>query len=110
MIEDPGNRTRLIAKVTMYGADPGNRRYELVTELTEVLPPPAEPEYIRDRNGKYVTYTDQRKVISGAKEGYVYRSYRVTYTDNAETEREYLYTDTYSAQPEKIYVGVKNRK
>ena len=55
-------------------------------------------------------YKDEQKIVSPAKEGYVYKSYRITYVSNRETDREYLYTDTYKAQPEKIYVGVKNRE
>ena len=107
---DPSNKKRLIAKVTLYGEDLGDIRYELVSELTETILPPIEPQYIKDKNKEYVIFTDEQKVVSQAKEGYVYKSYRVTYVDNRETEREFLYTDTYNPKPEKIYVGIYSRE
>ncbi len=110
VVPDPSNKKRLVAKVTLYGEDLGDVRYELATELTETLLPPIEPQYIKDKNGEYVKYKDEQKIVSPAKEGYVYKSYRITYVSNRETDQEYLYTDTYKAQPEKIYVGVKNRE
>lgn len=110
VITDPSNKKRLIAKVTLYGEDLGDTRYELVSELTETILPPIEPQYIKDKNKEYVTFTDEQKVVSQAKEGYVYKSYRVTYVNNQETAREYLYTDTYNPKPEKIYVGIYSRE
>ncbi len=109
VITDPSNKKRLIAKVTLYGEDLGDVRYELVSELSETLLPPIEPQYIKDKNKEYVIFTDEQKVVSQAKEGYVYKSYRVTYVNNRETDREFLYTDTYNPKPEKIYVGIYSR-
>ena len=108
--EDPSNKKLLIAKVTLYGEDLGDTKYELVSELSETILPPIEPQYIKDRNREYVTYTDEQKKVADAKEGYVYKSYRVTYVNKQETAREYLYTDTYNPKPEKIYVGVSKRE
>ncbi len=107
--QDPSNKKRLIAKVTIYGQDMGDVRYELTSEVVEVLPAPFEPEYVKDTNGTYVTYRDQQESVSKAKEGYVVKSYRVEYTGNVETGRMELYTDTYKPKAERIYVGVKNR-
>ena len=87
----------------------GDVRYELKSELVEVLSPPLEPEYIKDKKGEYVTYTDQQKSIP-AQDGYVYKSYRLKYVANILTEREELYTDRYEPKAEKIYVGVKTRE
>ena len=110
VITDPSNKKRLIAKVTLYGEDLGETRYDLISELTETILPPIEPQYIKDKNKEYVIFTDEQKVVAQAKEGYVYKSYRVTYVNDRETAREYLYTDTYNPKPEKIYVGIYSRE
>ena len=110
VLEDPTNNNRLICKVTIYGIDMENVRYELTADCIEVLDPPLEPQYIKDKNAEYVKYTDQQKKVSDAKEGYVYKSYLIKYVDNIEVERKELYTDTYKAQAEKIYVGVSPRE
>ncbi len=106
---DPSNKKRLIAKVTMYGADMGDVRYEIETELVEEIEPPTDPVYIKDKKAEYVTYTDQQKSVSKAQKGYVYNSYRVEYVGNVVNNRVLLYTDTYDAKPERIYVGVTKR-
>ena len=106
---DPSNKRRLIAKVTMYGADMGDVRYEIDCKTVQELDPPEKPTYIKDKDATYVTYTDQEKSVSKAKPGYVVESYRVRYEGNVETERVLLYTDTYEAKPERIYVGVTKR-
>ena len=93
--KDPSNRKRLIAKVSMYGQDMGDVRYEIVSEITETLPAPFNPVYIKDTNGTYVTYKDQQESVTKAKEGYVVKSYRLKYEGIDLTERKELYTDRY---------------
>lgn len=107
--EDPGNRRRKIAKVSLYGEDLGDTRYELVTEVVSELEPPDEPKYVKDTEGTYVTYTDQQKSVKG-EPGYVVKSYRYEYTGNVLTDRTDLATDVYDAKPERIYVGVTKRE
>lgn len=107
--QDPTNKKRLIAKVTIYGQDMGDVRYELDSEIVETIPAPFNPVYIKDTNGTYVTYKDQQESVTKAKEGYVVNGYLVQYTGNTQTDRKLLYTDTYEAKPERIYVGVKDR-
>lgn len=107
--KDPSNRRRLIAKVMIYGADMGDVRYEIECKTVRELDPPEKPSYIKDKEGTYVTYTDQQKSVSKAKPGYVVESYRVRYSGNTEIDRTMLYTDTYEPKPERIYVGVKRR-
>ena len=107
--QDPSNKKRLIAKVTIYGEDMGDVRYELESEIVETIPAPFNPVYIKDTNGTYVTYKDQQESVTKAKEGYVVNGYLVQYTGNTQTGRKLLYTDTYEAKPERIYVGVKDR-
>lgn len=107
--EDPSNKKRLIAKVSIYGQDMGNIRYELETELVETLPAPFNPVYVKDTSATYVVYKDQEESVSKAKEGYVVKSYRVKYEGSVQTARDLLYTDTYEPKPERIYVGTKDR-
>ena len=106
---DPGNKKRQIAKVSMYGQDMGDMRYELESEIIETLPAPFEPEYVKDTNGTYVTYKDQQQSVSKAKEGYIVNSYRIAYSGSIPTEKKLLYTDTYEPKAERIYVGTRSR-
>ena len=108
--KDPSNKNRKICKVSIYGADLGNVRYELVAEVTDTLFAPSEPKYIKDTKGEYVTYKDQQKSVAKAKDGYIVKSYRLEYIGDILTDRKELFTDRYEPQAEKIYVGVKNRE
>ena len=107
--QDPSNKRRLIAKVSMYGADMGDVRYEIECKTVEEIDPPETPTYIKDKNAEYVTYTDQQKSVSKAQPGYVVESYRVKYVGGREEERALLYVDTYEPKAERIYVGVTKR-
>ena len=82
---------------------------EIETKTVQEIDPPENPVYVKDKEGTYVTYTDQQKSVSKPKPGYVVESYRVKYAGNTETERTILYTDTYDPKPERIYVGVNRR-
>lgn len=106
---DPANRKKLICKVSIYGESLGNVTYGMETRTVQVLDPPTEPERRKDTSHTYVTYKDEEKQVSSAKEGYVVESYRVTYVDGVETDRTLLYTDTYKARAAVIYVGTKSR-
>ena len=107
--QDASNKKRLNATVAIYGRDMGDVRYDIESEVTETLPAPFNPVYRKDTNGTYVTYKDQQKSVSAAKEGYVVKSYLVEYTSGVQTNRKLLYTDRYEAKAEVIYVGVKDR-
>ena len=109
MQQDPSNKKRLIAKVTMYGADMGDVRYEIECKTVQEIDPPENPVYVKDKEAAYVTYTDQQKSVAKAKPGYVVESYRVKYSGNTELERVMLYSDTYEPKAERIYVGVTKR-
>lgn len=104
----PQNKRRFIAKVCIYGPDLEGVTYALETQTTQVLKP-SDPVVTKDKEGKYVTYTDQQETISKAKDGCVVDSYRVKYLNGTEVERTFLYTDTYKARPEQIMVGVTER-
>ena len=107
--QDASNKKRLNATVAIYGRDMGDVRYDIESEVTETLPAPFNPVYRKDTNGTYVTYKDQQKSVSAAKEGYVVKSYLVEYTSGVQTNRKLLYTDRYEAKAEVIYVDVKDR-
>ncbi len=107
--QDSTNKKRLNATVAIYGSDMGDVRYEMESEIVETLPAPFKPEYKKDTNGTYVTYKDQQKSVSAAKEGYVVNCYLVEYTSGELTNRKLMYTDRYEPKGEVIYVGVKDR-
>lgn len=107
--QDPSNKKRLNTTVAIYGKDMGDVSYKLESEITETIPAPFKPVYKKDTNGTYVTYKDQEKSVSAAREGYVVKSYLVEYTSGVETGRKLLYTDRYNEKAEVIYVGVKDR-
>ena len=89
---DPQNKKRLIARVIIYGEDMGDTRYELETVEVETLPCLLQPRYV-----------SSKEETAKAKEGHVVDSYRVEYTNGAETDRIKLFRDTYDPKPEKIY-------
>jgi vancomycin resistance protein YoaR len=92
VLNDPSNKNRLMAKVSIYGADTGNEKYTLETETVEVLPSILEPVYVSEKES-----------AANAKDGCIVNSYRVTYTDGVMTNRELLFKDTYNPKPAKIY-------
>ena len=92
VMTDPSNKKRLVAKVSIYGEDLGNVRYDLVTELVETLPSIMDPVYVKDKDS-----------VAKAKDGCIVNSFRVQYTDGVVTEKLFLFKDTYKPKPEKIY-------
>ncbi len=106
---DKTNKKRLNATVAIYGLDMGDVSYKLESEITQTLPAPFSPVYKKDMNGTYVTYKDQQKSVTPAKEGYVVDCYLVEYTAGVQTNRKLIHTDRYDEKAEVIYVGVKSR-
>ncbi len=104
------DKSKKVCLVSIYGENLGSGvTYDIVTNTVEILAPPEEPEYVKDTKHEYTTYVDQEYVYRKAKEGCVVESYRVKYVNGVETERTYLYTDTYKAKSEIIYVGTLER-
>ena len=107
------SRTRknyLETQVVIYGKDMGGTTYDIRSERVGVLVASGGPKIIKDKEGKYATYTDERVSVSDPKEGYQYNTYRVEYTNGKQTDITQIgKTCTYEPQPEKIYVGVKKR-
>ncbi len=106
----PGNRNRLITKVTIYGQPlEEGVKYDFATE-EEILPAPVEPEIRPDNKGEYVVYVDEPPYeFQTAKDGVKVSSYRVKYVNGQEVERVFLATDTYPARQQILYTGVTIR-
>ena len=91
----------------------GTRKTEhfLLESIVEEIPAPQEPVYVRDREGRYATYTDERVPVSGAKTGYSVRVERVALDgDGQEIGRKVVSEDVYEAAAPMIYVGVTERE
>ena len=74
------------------------------------IPAPADPVYVRDREGRYALYTDEQVKVSDAQPGYRSVTKRIRMDGNgAERTRETISEDTYEAVPERIYIGAKER-
>ncbi|MFH1512240.1 MAG: VanW family protein [Bacillota bacterium] len=110
VLTDPANRKRLLCEVRIYGMDLGDISYNLETEIVQVLQPPAEPEYIEDKEALYVTYIDEYKIVSEAAVGYVVDTYLVTLQNGVQIAREKITRSTYGARATKVYTGVTPRQ
>ncbi len=86
------------------------KRYALESDVQE-LPMIEEPVYVRDREGKYATYTDERVPVSDALPGYTANVVRITLDGSgSEISREHISENTYEAAPPMIYVGMQERE
>ena len=106
--KSPSNKRRLICEVRIYGQSLGDITYQLDAQTVEVIPKPLIPETKKDKDGDYVTYTDETHTVEG-REGYVVDAYLLTCQKGHVINREKLYTDTYPAKADTIYTGVKER-
>jgi len=98
-----------MAEITIIG-EPLAQRYALES-LCEETGTITEPVYVRDREGRYATYADERVPVGEALEGYAASVYRVTLDDaGQEIAREVISEDAYDAVPPMIYVGVTQRE
>ena len=88
---------------------PLNQRILLSSDIAEI-PAPDEPVFIRDRDGKYAVYTDERVQGSQALPGFRAITTRVrSDSEGNETGREVISEDVYEPIPARIYVGVQER-
>lgn len=104
---NPNNRKRYIAKCDIYGADLEGTSYELVSEMVEEIP--FEQKTVRDKDKKYVQYTDETQVVTTGRIGYVYNTYRITKVNGVEVSKDFLFDSTYKKRDEVTYVGTSTR-
>ena len=80
-------------------------RYALVSQPLETMTP-TEPVYVRDSEGRYATYTDERVPVLEAMTGYTSLVERVTLDEEGNAiARETISEDEYDPIPQAIYVG-----
>lgn len=96
-------------EIMLIGEELG-RRYALES-LSDETGTIQEPVYVRDREGKYATYTDERVPVSEALPGYAADVERVTLDgEGNEIAREIVSHSEYEAAPPMIYVGMTERE
>ena len=101
-----GQRTRLVTRVTIYGAYMGDGvSYDFATEL-ETIPASTEAQIVLDKEGTYCYYETEEYEYQKAKDGTKVTSYQVKYVNGVEESRVYLDTDTYNPKQQILYVGV----
>ena len=95
-------------ELQLIGAQP-QARYQLACTVEE-LAAPEEPVYVRDSEGRYATYTDERVPVGEAQAGYAVTVERVTLDgDGGELARETVGEDCYEPVAATVYVGVTER-
>lgn len=96
-------------EVQIIGA-PLGARYALASQV-QALPAPEEPVYVRDSEGLYATYADERVPVSEAREGARAQVDLVTLGENGEEiARERIGTDEYAPVAQAVYVGIRQRE
>ena len=80
-------------------------RFSLVSE-SETIDAPQDPVYVRDSEGRYATYTDERVPVGEAMPGYRVTVRRVNETAE---QTEVVSENTYEAVAQIVYVGVRQR-
>lgn len=87
-----------------------DKHYALESSIQE-LAMIEEPVYVRDREGKYAKYTDQRVPVSDALPGYTADVVRMMLdADGQEISRETISENTYEPAAPVIYVGMQERE
>ena len=94
----------------MFIGQPLDKRYVLES-LVDETGTIEEPVYVRDREGKYAKYTDQRIPVSEALMGYTADVERVTLDSGGnEIAWETVSSSEYEAAAPMIYVGIQERE
>lgn len=90
--------------------EPLDMRYALHSAVTETGMI-EEPAYIRDRDGLYAKYSDERVPVGEAQMGYAAVVTRTAESgEGSADETEEISSDTYEAIPPTIYVGIEDRE
>ncbi len=90
--------------------EPLETRYALES-ASQAIPAPEDPVYVRDHEGKYARYKDERVEAGEPLEGYTASVSRVTLDeDGEEATSETISEDRYEPIPPAIYVGMEERE
>ena len=96
------------AQIDLIGA-PMDKKYVLESRV-QSLGLIEEPLYVRDSEGRYATYTDERVPGGKAQEGFSVAVERIALgSGGEETKREVIGEYTYEPVPPTIYVGIQER-
>ena len=96
-----------LLELQLIGAGPeGSVRLECAVEE---LPADSEPVYVRDSEGRFATYTDERVPVDAAQPGYAVTVERVTVDESGAETREIVGQDKYEPTAQTVYVGVTER-
>lgn len=106
--QSSSSKRRLVCDVRIYGPSLNGYSYKLESEVVEVIPKPLTPTTKTDKEGTYVTYTDEQHVIEG-REGYIVNAYLVTSQNGYAVARDLITVDEYPCKEDTIYIGKKER-
>lgn len=102
------SKKRFVCDVRIYGPTLNGITYKLESEVVEVIPKPAIPTTKTDKDGTFVTYTDEQHVVEG-REGYIVNAYLVTSQNGYAIARDLITVDEYPCKEDTIYIGKKER-
>lgn len=109
VVESGSNRRSLLCEVRIYGPALEDVHYKLESETIEIIPKPTEPKLKEDKTGEHAFYTDENKLASKGREGYVVETYLCTYQGDTLISREKISKDTYPARQDVYWVGTNTR-
>ncbi len=109
VIQSGKSSKSLLCEVCIYGQSLENTRYELESVTVETIPKPVDPILVDDKEGLYVLYNDEKKLMSKGHDGYKVETYLCTITDNVQVERKLMGTDVYPEAADRYWVGVNMR-
>ena len=110
-------QTPLFLTARVYASDDGQTmEFQLIGQETdgrftlesqiETIEAPTEPVYVRDSEGRYATYTDERIPVGQPMPGYRVTVSRINEGTN---QSEVVSEDTYDGVAQIVYVGVQQR-
>jgi len=108
-VKQGASSRKQVVEVKLYG-EPVEQgvKYQLKTVKSEVLFPPLEPEYVKDKNGYYTTFKGEEVKKSSAKEGSVIDTYLQKYVNGTLVDEKLVGKSTYPARREQIWLGIKD--
>ena len=83
--------------------------YKLRSEKVQTLPAPTEPEYVKDRDGIDVVYTDEKMLVRKARDGMIVKTYQQRWENGVMVSEELISTDECKARAALYKIGVKQR-